>query len=356
MSEGSQYGFALTSYTGALPNGGCDERLNLNDEMWSTYGVRLVPDYAIDARMNILTIDWNNAGASFDPNAVTGLAIVAPEGSTSIVISGIWKSYKTADLNAAKAVDDQIAALGEITLDKEADVAAARAAYDALTDVQKALVENLETLTAAEKAIEALKVPTLTIDGKNISVVNNGTTVDKVYYAYIGNNDKTLSTSWSAFVIEGRKYTQFNGNAGYKKTAETTALDKAGCYAFFITYNDGQKVIRYANIKSDVEATDTPVIVKDGNIVSFECTEDIANIYYTYDGENDYEYMNWYAFVIRGRKSGENRGTIGYSAVVPDVAGGNNNGRYISLEKAGHYTFVVNYADGKKVVVKTVIE
>ena len=52
-----------------------------------------------------------------------------------------------------------IDALGEITLEKEADVAAARAAYDELTDVQKALVteETLKKLTDAEAAIEELK-------------------------------------------------------------------------------------------------------------------------------------------------------------------------------------------------------
>ena len=53
------------------------------------------------------------------------------------------------DAKAAQAVTDMIDALGEITLEKEADVAAARAAYDELTDAQKALVteETLKKLT-----------------------------------------------------------------------------------------------------------------------------------------------------------------------------------------------------------------
>ena len=41
---------------------------------------------------------------------------------------------------------------------KEA-LAAARAAYDALTDDQKALVTNYETLVQAEAALDALKNP-----------------------------------------------------------------------------------------------------------------------------------------------------------------------------------------------------
>ena len=63
------------------------------------------------------------------------------------------------DAKAAQAVTDMIDALGEITLEKEADVAAARAAYDELTDAQKALVteETLKKLTDAEATIEELK-------------------------------------------------------------------------------------------------------------------------------------------------------------------------------------------------------
>ncbi len=61
------------------------------------------------------------------------------------------------DQAAAKAVSDQIAALGEITLEKKAAVEAAREAYDALTDVQKALITNLDVLTAAEAKIAELE-------------------------------------------------------------------------------------------------------------------------------------------------------------------------------------------------------
>ena len=63
-----------------------------------------------------------------------------------------------ADLEAAKGADDKINVLpatDEITLDDKADVEAARAAYDALTDDQKALVDEdtVKKLTDAEKKI-----------------------------------------------------------------------------------------------------------------------------------------------------------------------------------------------------------
>ena len=61
-----------------------------------------------------------------------------------------------ADAAVAKAVDDLIDAIGEVTLESGDAIKAARAAYDALTDTQKELVKNYEELTAAEEAYTAL--------------------------------------------------------------------------------------------------------------------------------------------------------------------------------------------------------
>ena len=60
------------------------------------------------------------------------------------------------DAAAAKAVDDLIDAIGEVTLESGDAIKAARAAYDALTATQKELVKNYEKLTAAEEAYTAL--------------------------------------------------------------------------------------------------------------------------------------------------------------------------------------------------------
>ena len=67
-----------------------------------------------------------------------------------------------ADLEAAAAVTEQIEALPEtITVDDKDDVEAARAAYDALTDDQKALVDD-ETVTALTEAEDALAAAQVT--------------------------------------------------------------------------------------------------------------------------------------------------------------------------------------------------
>ena len=62
-----------------------------------------------------------------------------------------------ADKQKAKEVSDLIAKLGTITVDSMADVNAARTAYEALTDVQKLLVENLDVLEKAEAKLALLK-------------------------------------------------------------------------------------------------------------------------------------------------------------------------------------------------------
>ena len=61
------------------------------------------------------------------------------------------------DLKAAKAVDDMIDAIGEVTLESEGTIDAARAAYEALTEAQQAEVKSYDKLTAAEARLAVLK-------------------------------------------------------------------------------------------------------------------------------------------------------------------------------------------------------
>ena len=66
------------------------------------------------------------------------------------------KESRDKDAAAAASVSSAITAIGEVTLDKRGVVAAARAAYDTLSDVQKSLVTNYSDLQAAESRIAAL--------------------------------------------------------------------------------------------------------------------------------------------------------------------------------------------------------
>lgn len=62
-----------------------------------------------------------------------------------------------ADNEKAEAVVKQIEGIGEVTLEIEANIQSIRAAYDALTDVQKTKITNLNKLTDAEKRLAELK-------------------------------------------------------------------------------------------------------------------------------------------------------------------------------------------------------
>ncbi len=61
------------------------------------------------------------------------------------------------DQEAAGAVVAQIDAIGTVTLESREAIENARAAYDALNDTRKALVTNLDVLTAAEAALAQLE-------------------------------------------------------------------------------------------------------------------------------------------------------------------------------------------------------
>lgn len=60
------------------------------------------------------------------------------------------------DRDRAQAVMELIRAIGAVGRDSEQAIAAAREAYDALTPLQRALVENYDVLTAAERALASL--------------------------------------------------------------------------------------------------------------------------------------------------------------------------------------------------------
>lgn len=67
-------------------------------------------------------------------------------------------AYKAlVDQKAADDVMEKINEIGEVTLDSKTAIEAARAAYDALTNDQKLLVENYDVLTAAEAELARLE-------------------------------------------------------------------------------------------------------------------------------------------------------------------------------------------------------
>ena len=110
-----------------------------------------------------------------------------------------------ADRDAADVVIALIDAIGTVTAESETAINAARTAYDALTDVQKALVTNYDVLTAAEAKLAALKADrsaadavTALIDAIDTVTLESETAINAARTAYDALTDvqKALVTNY----------------------------------------------------------------------------------------------------------------------------------------------------------------
>ncbi len=137
-----------------------------------------------------------------------------------------------ADREAALGVDELINALGVITLESETAVTAARAAYEALTEDQKAYVENLVVLEEAEAIIEGLKADQAAID-EVIATINeigevtypdSKDAIDAAQAAYdnLADNLKDRVTNYGVLTAAQQKYASLE--ADYNAVQEVIAL------------------------------------------------------------------------------------------------------------------------------------
>ena len=125
------------------------------------------------------------------------------------------------DAAAAKAVDDLIDAIGEVTLESGDAIKAARAAYDALTDTQKELVKNYEELTAAEEAYTnlvdaaAVKAVDDLIDAISEVTADSGDAIDAARAAYdaLTDTQKELVKNYEKLLAAEELYEELTASA-----------------------------------------------------------------------------------------------------------------------------------------------
>ncbi|MBO5070506.1 MAG: hypothetical protein J6C37_09110, partial [Roseburia sp.] len=123
----------------------------VDDGVWQTAKTIHVDD--ITANTALVKVEIDSIGAE-DPD-------------TRASLDKISISIPTGDLVEAQKVDELILAIGEVTKDSANAIEAARKAYDALTDAQKAIVENDDLLEEAEKAYADLMNPGTGSEGGN---------------------------------------------------------------------------------------------------------------------------------------------------------------------------------------------
>lgn len=145
------------------------------------------------------------------------------------------------DRDAANAVIAMIDAL-EVTLESEAEITAARNAYNALTDTQKALVSNLDVLEAAEATYAALvqakqeqdaadKAAAETVQTMISSLtvsLDSGSAITAARAAYDGLTDtqKALVTNYGALLDAESDYEELVQQEQSRIDAQRQALEK----------------------------------------------------------------------------------------------------------------------------------
>ena len=125
------------------------------------------------------------------------------------------------DAAAAKAAEDLIDAIGEVTLESGDAIEAAREAYDALTDTQKELVKNYEKLTAAEEAYAAMvdaaaaKAAEDLIDAIGEVTVDSGDAIKAARAAYdaLTDTQKELVKNYEKLLAAEELYEELTASA-----------------------------------------------------------------------------------------------------------------------------------------------
>ena len=154
-------------------------------------------EVAVDAPegANVYINDVYGKSAKFDSLNHRMVRVVVQEGEKEPVIYYVnLKTQAQADEDAVADVIAKIDAIGKVTKDSGSSIKAARKAYDALSDAQKELVTNYQTLLDAEKSYKKLTRPTggsssssTTDDKKNDGKdVKSGNTGDAGITLYLG--------------------------------------------------------------------------------------------------------------------------------------------------------------------------
>ena len=174
------------------------------------------------------------------------------------------------DRAAAAAVDNLIDAIGEVTLKSKQAIETARAAYDNLTPTQKTYVTKLNTLTAAETAYKALvdrKAADDVIEKINAIgkvTLESKTAIEAARAAYnaLTNDQKLLVENYDVLTAAEAELARLEAEAKDKADREAAAqVDEMIERLFPVTRYSGP-AIRMARAAYDALTEDQKALVK----------------------------------------------------------------------------------------------
>ena len=183
-------------------------RMNINAD--ATHGTYKIPLGSFQRANGASDSEWEFFGNYFKANGfVDGAANAYGERPLSFVSATdeyvnddpsqgayITIVIEGEEIDVDNGVDALIVAIGKVTLDSEDAISAAREAYDALSDADKAAVKYLETLIAAEDKLIQLKKA---FDTKHIHNVIDGVIAPVVpQNIKATTTDSTITVTWDA--------------------------------------------------------------------------------------------------------------------------------------------------------------
>lgn len=201
-----------------------------------------------------------------------------------VALEGAKKA--AADKAAAEAVDDLIDEIGEVAFDDEskAKIDAAAEAYDALTDDQKALVENKEALDNAQQAYDDLKAEADKAAADEVAKLINALPAPE---AVTKDDGDAIAAAQEAYdVLTDEQKALVDPEVAKKLTDAAEAFDKVN-FAIGDVNGDGEinvtDILRIAaHIKHKIVLTDEQLkradVNGDGNINVTDITKIAAHI------------------------------------------------------------------------------
>ncbi|MDO5559238.1 MAG: InlB B-repeat-containing protein [Oscillospiraceae bacterium] len=212
-------------------------------------------------------------------------------------------------------------------------------------------------------------LPYIEQDSKYATIRNNDSALSTVFYMYT--QDIYSYTTWYNFTVTGKLNPSINSSKGYLAVSgtvnglsstldgKTITLDHAGYYTFLMKYRDGKSTQMTILVTENDLLRDLPFVtqqyINDNYAIVDNNNSGVYKISYMYT-EDPYTFSTVYNFAVTGKQNIQENTSAGYKTIKGETAPGEGHnitstldGSKILMSRAGYYTFVITYGNGKVV-------